>query len=156
MTALVEWLSIGDVAERTGVAASALRYYESLGLIASERAPNNQRRFPRAVLRRVSIIRAAQAVGLSLESIREALAALPDGRTPTPNDWERMSTRWRTELNQRIAAMERLRDDLSSCIGCGCLSLERCRLFNQGDIAATAGPGARYLMGDLPPNGTEA
>jgi MerR family redox-sensitive transcriptional activator SoxR len=143
-------ITISELSARSGVAPSALRYYESLGLIASERTRGNQRRYARGVLRRVAVIRVAQATGVSLASIRRALSGLPDGRDPTPRDWERLSARWREELSERIAALEGLRDKLSSCIGCGCLSLHRCALFNPGDAAASKGAGARYLLGDTP------
>jgi MerR family redox-sensitive transcriptional activator SoxR len=143
-------ITISELSARSGVAPSALRYYESLGLIASERTRGNQRRYARGVLRRVAVIRVAQATGVSLASIRRALSGLPDGRDPTPRDWERLSARWREELSERIAALEGLRDKLSSCIGCGCLSLDRCALFNPGDAAASKGAGPRYLLGDEP------
>ncbi len=141
-------LSIGEVAERTGVAPSALRYYEAEGLLTSTRTSGGQRRYQRDVLRRIAFVRAAQTVGLPLDDIRAALASLPDARTPTRADWERLSQRWRPLLDERIAALERLRDDLSACIGCGCLSLRACALYNPGDRAAALGPGARYLLGD--------
>jgi MerR family redox-sensitive transcriptional activator SoxR len=145
----MDMLTIGEMAARSGVANSAVRYYESLGLIASQRTDGNQRRYPKHALRRVSVIRAAQQLGLSLEEIRAALATLPVDHNPTPEDWERMAAAWQANLDARIASLIRLRDDLSSCIGCGCLSLERCSLFNRGDRAAAAGPGPRYLMGDV-------
>jgi MerR family transcriptional regulator, redox-sensitive transcriptional activator SoxR len=143
-------LAIGAVAARTGVAASALRYYEREGLIASERSEGGQRRYPREVLRRVAFIRTAQRVGLSLEEIKAAMAALPAGRTPTRADWERLSRLWRSRLDDQIAVIERLRDRLTSCIGCGCLSLKVCALANPGDAAAELGAGPRYLLGDKP------
>lgn len=143
-------LTIGEVAERTGVAPSALRFYENEGLIDSERTTGGQRRFHREVLRRIAFIRAAQNVGLSLEEIRDALATLPRARTPTKTDWERLSRTWRPLLDARIADLERLRDELTSCIGCGCLSLRICALFNPGDVAAARGSGPRYLLGDRP------
>ncbi|MBN1205940.1 MAG: redox-sensitive transcriptional activator SoxR [Myxococcaceae bacterium] len=143
-------ITIGELSARSGMATSALRYYEREGLIRAERTGGNQRRFPRSELRRVAFIRAAQNVGLTLEEIREALATLPDGRTPTRADWERLSRVWRHRLEERIAELERLRDKLTSCIGCGCLSLQRCKLYNPGDRAARAGAGARYLLGDTP------
>lgn len=145
-------LTIGEVARRTGVATSALRYYEERGLIASERTEGNQRRYPRAVIRTVSIIRAAQEVGLTLEEIAAALATLPDRRTPTAADWSRLARGWRRGLDDRIAELEALRDDLGDCIGCGCLSLRSCALFNPDDRAANAGTGARYLLGDERPD----
>jgi MerR family transcriptional regulator, redox-sensitive transcriptional activator SoxR len=142
---LPDWIGIGELAQRTGVAASAVRFYESRGLIASERTDGNQRRFPRSTIRRVSVIRAAQRCGLSLDEIGTALEPLPQGREPRQDDWERMSAGWRSQLDDRISALQRLRDQLTSCIGCGCLSLERCGLLNPGDIAARRGPGPQYL-----------
>jgi MerR family redox-sensitive transcriptional activator SoxR len=138
-------LSIGDLASRSGVAASALRFYEDRGLIGSDRTGGGQRRYARATLRRIATIRAAQAVGLSLDEIRAALETLPNGRTPTARDWQRLSRSWRRELDRRIAELQRLRDDLTGCIGCGCLSLDRCALFNAQDTVAAEGPGARLL-----------
>ncbi|MGQ0432047.1 MAG: redox-sensitive transcriptional activator SoxR [Microthrixaceae bacterium] len=143
-------LSIGDVATRAGVAPSALRFYESNGLITSERAPSGHRRYHRDVLRRIAFIRIAQRLGLSLEEIGDALATLPAGRTPTVADWTRLSRSWRTRLDEEIATLERVRDDLTSCIGCGCLSLRTCALYNPEDRASASGPGARYLLGDQP------
>ena len=125
-------LSIGAVSERTGVAPSALRFYEAEGLIHSERTEGNQRRYHREVIRRVSFIRVAQQVGLRLEEIREALDSLPDNRTPTTKDWEKLSAAWRPRLD--------------ACIGCGCLSLGVCKLMNPGDVAAAAGPGPRFVL----------
>ncbi len=141
-------LAIGDVASRTGVATSALRFYESEGLISSRRTSGGQRRFEREVIRRVSFIRIAQQVGLGLEEIRAALASLPGERTPTKADWAKLSRAWAPQIEARIAVLERLRDDLTSCIGCGCLSLRACRLYNPDDGAAVLGSGARYLLGD--------
>ena len=138
-------LSIGQVAGRSGVSPSALRYYEEQGLISATRTGGGARRYPRAVLRRLAFLRAAQNVGLSLGEIREALATLPDERPPTARDWARLSQGWRDRLDQQIAALVQLRDGLDSCIGCGCLSLGRCALSNPGDVAASAGPGARWL-----------
>ena len=143
-------LGIGALSERTGVRPSALRFYEAEGLIASERSASGQRRFHRDVLRRVAFIRVAQRVGLSLDEIREALASLPDERTPTKEDWARLSRAWRPRLDEQIALLERLRDSLDGCIGCGCLSLQTCRLANPGDRAAQYGPGPRYLLGSPP------
>lgn len=143
-------LTIGEVASRAGVATSALRFYEAEGLIHSDRAASGHRRFHREALRRVAFIRVAQRVGLTLEEIRAALATLPDGRTPTAADWERLSKRWRSRLDEEIAALERVRDQLSSCIGCGCLSLRTCQLYNPADVAAGRGAGPRYLLGDRP------
>lgn len=139
-------LTIGEVAERTGVAPSALRFYESEGLVRSTRTQGGQRRFVRSALRRVAFIRVAQRVGLSLDEIRDALAALPEGRTPTKADWARLSASWRPRVDEQIAVLERLRDELTSCIGCGCLSLRSCSLYNPGDRAAADGPGPRYLL----------
>lgn len=141
-------LSIGEVAERTGVSSSALRFYESRGLIASLRSDGGQRRYHRDVLRRVAFIRVAQHVGLSLEEIGQALSLLPDRRTPRASDWERISTSWRDRLDERIVLLQALRGQLSSCIGCGCLSLKKCALYNPSDGAARLGAGPRYLLGD--------
>ncbi len=143
---LPDRLSIGALAQRVGVTSSALRFYESEGLIHSERSDGGQRRFHRDVIRRVSFIRAAQEVGLSLEEIRQALMTLPEGRTPTTEDWGRLSATWRPRLDAQIAMLERLRDRLDGCIGCGCLSLRVCRLINPDDKAALRGPGPRFLM----------
>src|SRR4051812_3996672 len=143
-------LSIGELSQRTDVAPSALRFYEDAGLIRSQRSPGGQRRYEREVLRRVSFIRIAQKVGLSLDQIAESLASLPQGRTPTQADWTRLSRAWRPQLDEHIAVLQRLRDDLDSCIGCGCLSLRRCALYNGDDRAALLGPGPRYLLGDTP------
>jgi MerR family transcriptional regulator, redox-sensitive transcriptional activator SoxR len=139
-------LSIGALSERTGVAHSALRFYEAEGLVHATRSPGGQRRYPRDVLRRVSFIRIAQQVGLTLDEIRTALSSLPDNRTPNKHDWERLSTSWRPRLDAQIAMLERLRDRLTGCIGCGCLSLQACRLLNPGDAAAERGPGPRYIL----------
>lgn len=146
-----ELLTIGEVAQRTGVAASALRFYESEGLVHATRTDGGQRRFHREVLRRVAFIRVAQRVGLSLDEIGEALASLPAGRTPTKADWERLSRSWRPKIDEQIVMLERLRDNLTSCIGCGCLSLRVCALYNPGDSAARLGTGPRYLLGDEHP-----
>lgn len=148
MSELGDMLTIGELAVRSGVAPSALRFYETRGLLESVRTGGNQRRYRRSSLRRIAVIRAAQSVGLSLEEIGTTLQALPGGRNPTKRDWERLSTRWREDLEQRIAGLEQLRDELTSCIGCGCLSLETCSLFNPADAAAVKGPGARFLLGD--------
>jgi MerR family redox-sensitive transcriptional activator SoxR len=145
------WVLIGELARRSGVAASALRFYETQGMINSSRNPAGRRQFPRSALRRVAFIRAAQAVGLSLEEIRAALADLPDQRTPNVKDWGQLSAGWRQLLNTRIENLTKLRDQLSSCIGCGCLSLSKCALYNAGDVAGKRGTGARYLLGDRPP-----
>jgi MerR family transcriptional regulator, redox-sensitive transcriptional activator SoxR len=141
----VELMAIGEVAARSGVAVSALRYYEAEGLVPCERTPGGARRFARSVLRRLAFIRAAQNVGLSLPEIRAALATLPEGRTPTARDWALLSQSWRARLDEQIAALTQLRDGLAACIGCGCLSLSRCALSNAGDAAAAYGPGARWL-----------
>jgi MerR family redox-sensitive transcriptional activator SoxR len=142
-------IGIGDVAHRAGIAQSALRYYEREGLISATRSPGGQRRYHRSVLRRLAFVRAAQNVGLSLDEIRAALATLPDARTPTKADWERLSRTWRGRLNEQIDGLIRLRDGLTSCIGCGCLSLRRCALSNPDDVIAAAGPGPRYLPPSL-------
>ena len=144
----MELLTIGDFAARSGVAPSALRYYERERLIRSTRTGGNQRRYQRTELRRVAFIKVAQQVGVSLDEIREALAALPENRTPTKADWTRLSARWRKRLDERIQLMERLRDQLTGCIGCGCLSLKRCTLINPEDRLAEVGPGPRKLLGD--------
>ncbi|HEY0637101.1 MAG TPA: redox-sensitive transcriptional activator SoxR [Pseudonocardiaceae bacterium] len=138
-------LTVGEVAQRSGFAPSALRYYERLGLLVAARTAGGQRRYERNVLRRLAFIRAARNVGLSLEEVSAALAELPDGRTPTKADWTRLSRRWRRRLDAQIAALEKLRDGLDSCIGCGCLSLRRCAISNPGDSAAAGGPGAVFL-----------
>jgi MerR family transcriptional regulator, redox-sensitive transcriptional activator SoxR len=143
-------LSIGDVAARSGVAASALRFYEAQGLLASERTSGNQRRYERAVLRRVALIRAGRAAGIPLERIRTALDTLPAGRTPTRRDWERLSRVWRTDLDEQIAMLHAVRDRLTTCIGCGCLSIDACTLLNPDDEAARLGGGAHYLGRDSP------
>lgn len=141
-------IAIGELAKRSGVAASALRFYEDAGLILGSRTAGGQRQFPREVLRRVAFIRVAQTVGLSLDDIRAALATLPDGRTPTKADWERLSRAWRPMLDARIAQLLALRDQLTACVGCGCLSLRACALYNPSDVARLRGAGPRYLMGD--------
>jgi MerR family redox-sensitive transcriptional activator SoxR len=146
-------LPIGEVATRSGVAVSALRFYEQQGLITAHRSPGGARQFPRATLRRVAFIRAAQRVGISLPEIRDALATLPGGRTPTKADWARLSGQFRARLDEQIQALEQLRDDLDGCIGCGCLSLRSCRLYNTDDELAAEGPGARRLPALLPPRG---
>jgi len=138
-------LSIGDLSARSGVAPSALRFYESIGLISSARTTGNQRRYAQATLRRVAFVRAAQQVGLSLDEVAAALATLPEGRTPTKADWARLSQSWRGRLDEQIERIERLRDRLDGCIGCGCLSLRTCALNNPGDEAAGRGPGAVFL-----------
>ena len=139
-------ITIGQLAERSGIATSAIRFYESRGLIHSVRTTGNQRRYERATLRRVAFIRTAQRVGLTLDEIAEALATLPDGRTPTKADWARLSRSWRPRLDEQIRRIELLRDRLDGCIGCGCLSLRTCTLVNPGDVLAGAGPGPVRLQ----------
>jgi MerR family redox-sensitive transcriptional activator SoxR len=142
-------LSVGQVSQRSGVAVSALHYYESLGLIRSIRTAGNQRRYRRDVLRYIAVIRAAQRIGIPLQEIREALCLLPDSRTPTRADWARLSSSWRQALHARIEQLVALRDQLDSCIGCGCLSLKRCKLSNPDDVLATRGCGPqRWPMAD--------
>ena len=146
----MDLLTIGDMAARSGVAPSALRYYEREGLIRSTRTGGNQRRYERHELRRVAFIRIAQQVGVSLEEIRAALAQLPENRTPTKADWARLSARWRRKLEERITLMERLRDQLTGCIGCGCLSLQRCKLINPDDRLAARGRGPQMIINPPP------
>jgi MerR family redox-sensitive transcriptional activator SoxR len=141
-----ELLSVGQMAERSGVTVSTLHFYESEGLIDSQRSAGNQRRYRRDTLRKVAVIRTAQRVGIPLKTIREALLRLPDGRSPTLADWRKLSAAWRGELDARIAELQSLRDQLSDCIGCGCLSLQRCRLRNPGDALGAHGPGPRRLV----------
>ena len=138
-------VTIGQLSSRSGVATSALRYYEGLGLIESVRTTGNQRRYTQATLRRVAFVRSAQRVGLTLDEVGEALATLPAGRTPTRADWTRLSRSWRPRIEAQIERLERLREKLDSCIGCGCLSLRTCALNNPGDQAAPRGPGAVFL-----------
>jgi MerR family redox-sensitive transcriptional activator SoxR len=140
-------LTVSEVAARSGFAASALRYYESQGLIVAARSGGGQRRYQRGVLRQLAFIRAASNVGLTLEEIRDELDRLPRARTPTKADWQRITRHWRTRLDEQIAALEKLRDGLDSCIGCGCLSLQRCAISNPFDVAAMSkdAPGAVYL-----------
>jgi MerR family transcriptional regulator, redox-sensitive transcriptional activator SoxR len=146
-------LTIGEVAARSGVATSALRFYEAQGLIAAHRTSGNQRRYERAVLRRIALIQAGRAAGIPLERIRATLETLPASRTPTRRDWERTSRGWRDDLDRRIATLQALRDRLTTCIGCGCLSIDACDLLNPDDEAAGAGAGAHYLEqdGDIVP-----
>lgn len=146
MPALPKRLTIGELSARSGVPASALRFYEQRGLLTPERTSGNQRRYPRAALRRLAFIRAAQRVGLSLEAIHDVLATLPADRTPTRADWARLSRAWRDELDAQIATLHRLRDQLTSCVGCGCLSLRTCRLSNPEDVLAVRGPGVTGLL----------
>lgn len=144
-----EELSVGEVARRSGVAVSALHFYETKGLIHSHRSEGNQRRYARDTLRRIAIIRAAQRVGMPLATIRDALASLPEARTPTRRDWTRLSSAWREELDTRIAELIRMRDTLDDCIGCGCLSLDRCRLANPGDWLGDQGAGPQRWDGPV-------
>ena len=146
-----EDLTIGAMSERTGVSPSALRFYESEGLIHATRSDGGQRRYTRDTIRRVSFIRVAQQVGLTLDEIRAALESLPENRTPTKKDWERLSSSWRPRIEAQIAMLERLRDRLTGCIGCGCLSLKICRLYNPDDQLAERGPGPRYILDDPAP-----
>ncbi len=148
MAALPDRITIGELASRSGVAASALRFYEQRGLITAERTSGNQRVYVRATLRRVAVIRAAQEVGLTLEEVGQTLSVLPADRAPLKRDWERLSRAWRLRLDSRIAELERLRANLTGCIGCGCLSLRTCSLLNRADRVSARGPGARYLVGD--------
>ncbi len=145
-----ELLTIGEVARRSGVAASALRFYEARGLITSSREGAGHRRYPRPVLRRIAFIVYAQHVGLTLEEIGAELAKLPADRAPGRRDWSRLSRQWSARIDDRIAELQRLKDGLTDCIGCGCLSLDRCRLANPHDRAADRGPGPRYWIGDRP------
>jgi MerR family transcriptional regulator, redox-sensitive transcriptional activator SoxR len=147
---MAEQMTIGEVADRSGVAASALRFYEERGLINSERAGSGHRRYPRPVLRRIAFIVFAQRVGLTLEEIGTELAKLPPDRAPTRRDWSRLSSGWTSRIDERIAELERLRLGLTECIGCGCLSLDRGKLSNPGDRASRGGPGPRYWIGDRP------
>jgi MerR family redox-sensitive transcriptional activator SoxR len=147
MPLLPDQIPIGVLAARSGVSTSALRFYEARGLIRASRNPGNQRRYPRYTLRRVAFIRAAQRVGLSLEEIQAALTGLPTDRAPAKGDWARLSHAWRPRLDARIKEMEKLRDELTGCIGCGCLSLRTCRLINRDDVAAEDGAGS-YLQSD--------
>jgi MerR family transcriptional regulator, redox-sensitive transcriptional activator SoxR len=147
---MAELLTIGDISQRSGVASSALRFYEERGLIASERTGSAHRRYRRPVLRRIAFIVFAQRVGLSLEEIAAELAQLPPDRAPTRRDWSRLSSKWSARIDERIAELERLKLGLTECIGCGCLSLDRCKLANPKDRAALRGPGPRYWIGDRP------
>ena len=149
-------LTIGEVARRSGVAASALRFYEQRGLIRSEREGSGHRRYSRAVLRRIAFVVFAQRIGLTLDEIGAELAKLPENHAPTRRDWSRLSSAWAARIDARIAELERLRVGLTECIGCGCLSLDRCRLANPGDRAGGLGPGPRYWIGDRPPDGRAA
>jgi len=151
MTSFSDRLTIGELAARSGLAASALRYYEELGRIHSERTAGRQRRYPRVTLRRVAFVRAAQHVGLTLDEVAEALSRLPADRAPTATQWNAVARTWTHRIDQRIADLERLKRKLTGCIGCGCLSLRKCALYNPSDTASTHGPGPRYLLGDEPP-----
>jgi MerR family redox-sensitive transcriptional activator SoxR len=148
---MAELLTIGEVARRAGVATSALRFYEERGLIHSERAGSGHRRYQRAVIRRVAFIVFAQRIGLSLDEVGEELAKLPENRVPRRADWAKLSSSWTARIDTRIAELERLREGLTECIGCGCLSLGRCQLANPGDRAARNGAGPRYWVGDPRP-----
>ncbi len=147
---MAELLTIGEVARRSGVAASALRFYEERGLIESERAGSGHRRYPRPVLRRIAFIVFAQRIGLTLGEIGAELAKLPPDRAPTRRDWSKLSTSWSGRIDERIAELERLKEGLTECIGCGCLSLDRCKLANPDDRAARGGPGPRKWVGNMP------
>jgi len=147
-------LTIGELAARSGVAPSALRFYETEGLIGSQRTSGNQRRYARAALRRVAFIQAGKAAGIPLSRIGAALATLPDHRTPSRRDWERLSRRWRDDLDRRIGTLQALRGRLSTCIGCGCLSIDKCDLLNPDDEAAELGAGAHYLTAESPQSAT--
>ena len=148
---MADLLTIGEVARRSGVAASALRFYEQRGLIGAERAGSGHRRYPRPVLRRIAFIVFAQRVGLTLDEIGAELAKLPPDRAPTRRDWSRLSSKWASRIDERIGELERLKAGLTECIGCGCLSLDRCQLANPGDRIAARGPGPRYWIGDPRP-----
>ena len=150
VAALGDMLTIGQLSSRSGLATSALRYYEELGLIRSERTAGGQRRYPRAALRRVAFVRAAQRVGLSLEEVGAALARLPEDHAPTAKEWAPVARSWQHRIDDQIAELQVLRRKLGGCIGCGCLSLSTCGLYNPDDVAAEHGPGARYLLGDPP------
>lgn len=145
-------LSIGDIAERTGLSVSAIRYYETQGLVTPERNTGGQRRFLRSDIRRLSFVMVAQQFDFSIEQIREQLNALPANRNPTKKDWGRISQKFRNHLDAKIETLTKLRDNLDGCIGCGCLSLEKCKLYNPQDRAKERGTGPRFLMGDTPPS----
>src|SRR5262245_27546685 len=147
---MADGLTIGELSGRSGVAASALRFYEERGLIHADRTSGNQRRYPRAALRRVALVQAGRTAGIPLARIRQALDSLPAERTPSRRDWERLSRKWRIDIDDRIATLQALRDRLDTCIGCGCLSIDRCTLLNPDDEAAALGAGAHYLHGDAP------
>jgi MerR family redox-sensitive transcriptional activator SoxR len=143
-------LTIGELSARSGVAPSALRFYESRRLISARRTSGNQRRYDRAILRRIALVQAGRAAGIPLEQIRAALETLPSRRTPTREDWAQLSRAWRDDLDRRIVTLQALRDRLTTCIGCGCLSIDACGLLNADDEAGTIGPGAHYLTRDGP------
>lgn len=151
MAAPVTYLTIAELSARSGAAPSALRYYEDQGLISAERTSGNQRRYPRYMLRRIAFIRAGRQLGLSLRDIKAALDTLPDGKAPTKAQWSRAARTWQARIDDRIADLQRLSDTLDGCIGCGCLSLRTCALYNPEDAAAGLGDGARYLLGDERP-----
>lgn len=141
-------ITIGQLARRTGLAVSAIRFYETKGLVAPERNAGGQRRFPRSDIRRLSFVIMAQKFGFTITRIQELLASLPDSRTPTAEDWQEISKNFRSELDAQIASLEKMRDQLDGCIGCGCLSMEKCALYNPADSARKLGPGPRYLLGN--------
>ena len=145
-------LTIAELSARSGAAPSALRYYEELGLIRAERTSGNQRRYPRYMLRRIAFIRAGRQLGLPLREIKKALDTLPGGKAPTKAQWSRAARAWQARIDERIADLQRLSDTLDGCIGCGCLSLRTCALYNPDDAAASLGDGARYLLGDDRPD----
>ncbi len=144
---MTELLTIGEVSRRSGVASSALRFYEDRGLVTSTRSGSGHRRYPRTVLRRIAFIVFAQRIGLTLGEIAVELGKLPENRVPTRRDWSRLSESWDSRIDERIAELERLKAGLTECIGCGCLSLDRCQLANPGDRVAASGPGPRYWLG---------
>lgn len=151
-----KWLAIGQIAKRSGVNASALRFYEQKGLIQSLRSEGGRRLYPQDALRRIAFIRVAQGMGLSLDEIAGALTGLPDGRTPDRHDWERIACQWQGLLDRRIETLQLMKRKLGACIGYGCLSLEHCALYNPEDRVASMGSGPRYLLGDAPPSGPAA
>jgi MerR family redox-sensitive transcriptional activator SoxR len=153
MAVPASYLTISELAARSGAAPSALRYYEELGLISAQRTAGQQRRYPRYMLRRVAFIRAGRQLGLALREIKAALDVLPDDKAPTRAQWRRAARAWQSHINERIAELERLSATLDGCIGCGCLSLRTCALYNPDDTAAGRGPGARWLLGDESPAG---
>jgi MerR family redox-sensitive transcriptional activator SoxR len=148
MKAADRMLAIGTVAARTGLTVSAIRFYEEQGLVEAQRAPSGHRRFHRSALRRISFIRICQQLGYSLDDIRTQLARLPEGRTPTESDWQQLAEGFSADIEQRIAGLQRLKDRLDGCIGCGCLSLQKCALYNADDAASALGAGPRYLLGN--------